>query len=323
MIYILGAGAMGCLWAAHLQTSLKASSPPKTTPSRAVSLNTRSLGFISTRPQAAANLEFSLHSPFLPYINDSKDFSIPVYQTLGEPNTSNIILVCTKSYDALPALNKLKKQITPQTCLVLFQNGLGSQHAILEAFPNNAIFAAVTTEGVNRVSPSKVIHAGQGLTSIGALNAQVDNADTLDKCLSLLAHPGINLKKTENIWCSLWNKLAINCAINPFTALLNCPNGELMTQPYFQTTWPKLKQELALMLDAAGYPCEEGKLEQIVYEVIDNTKHNISSMLQDIRLKKQTEINDINGFAYQFLKSKHLAYQDNQTLCRKVQALHE
>jgi len=312
MIYILGAGAMGCLWAAHLQTSLTTSS-----------LNTNFLGFISTRPNIEKEIEFSLHSPFLPHITGSQDFSIPVYQTLSESNTPNIILVCTKSYDALPALNKLKKQVTPKTCLILFQNGLGSQHAILEAFPNNPVLAAVTTEGVNRVSPSKVIHAGQGLTSIGALNHQAATIDSLNLCFSLLAHPGIDIKKTENIWPSLWYKLAINCAINPFTALLDCPNGELITQPYFQATWPKLKQELALMLDAAGYPCEENKLEQIIYEVMGKTKNNISSMLQDIRQKKQTEINDINGFAFQFLKSKHLAYQNNKTLWRKVQALHK
>jgi len=301
MIHILGAGAMGCLWAAHLQTSL--------TPEQ--------LCFISTRTPSQASVNFEIQSPFLPYINSHKQFTAPIRKSLYTPDKTNIILLCTKSYDALPALQNLKNQIGSEVMFVLFQNGLGSQHQILKEFPNNPVFAAVTTEGVNKTA-TQIVHAGQGTTSIGPLNKPAQNQTSLKTCYDLLTHKGLEVKAEENIWPSLWKKLAINCAINPFTAVLNCPNGQLTHEMYFTSKWTLLRRELSNMLNAANVSSNEAELEELVFNVIESTKNNISSMLQDVRQNKQTEIEDINGFAFRYLKSQGLEYKTNEKLWNEV-----
>lgn len=312
-IYILGAGAMGSLWATHLHLALK-------------DQNQHSVRFISTRTNSSKQISFSLNSPFLlaHQNNHRTDFNIDLdltpYQTLATAtqDNPNIILLCTKSYHALDAALQLKPYLNEHNYLVLFQNGLGSQHKILEAFPDTPIFAAVSTEGVNRQENGSLIHAGKGLTRIGPLNDKAKEPAFFERCVDALTYPGLATEATGDIWQALWEKLTINCAINPFTALLNCPNGEIIHTDLFKENWPTLKTELSEMMTAAGFPISETDLEARVFQVIQSTRTNIASMLQDVRAKRKTEIEDINGFAAKYLKDRNLKNSVNTMLYEKL-----
>jgi 2-dehydropantoate 2-reductase len=299
---------MGCLWAAHLHHST--TSAIKTQASHHIK-------FISTRAIENTSILIDIQSAFLPHIPQTEHtrFSVESTHTTSRIDT---LIVCTKSYDCYPALQQLQNHLHSKTKIILFQNGLGSQYQVLDALPDIPLYAAVTTEGVNKRSMTQIIHAGQGTTRIGPLNKAAEEAATFEQCIHLLSHKGINVKKEHDIWPALWNKLSINCAINPFTALLDCPNGEVKSSELFRSLWPALKHELTCLLNQAGYPSSESQLETLVFQVMNNTKDNISSMLQDTRNKKRTEIDDINGFAYRFLKEKNLTYSANHTLWKEV-----
>ncbi len=317
-IYILGAGAMGCLWATHLHLTYN-SLVQKYSPNHSVQ-------FLSTRKDAPEIINVSLNSPFLlAHQNPQQtnfDINIPVVKTskleTATIETPNIILLCTKSYHALDAALQLKPCLNEHCYLVLFQNGLGSQHKILDTLPSTPIFAAVSTEGVNRQENGTLIHAGKGVTRIGPLNDKAKDISTFKRCVDALTHQGLTTEATENIWQALWEKLAINCAINPFTAILNCPNGEIKDSALFQENWPKLKTELSEMITAAGFPLSEAEMEARVFKVIHDTRTNIASMLQDIRASRKTEIEDINGFASAYLSSRYLSNRANKLLYEMI-----
>lgn len=312
-IYILGAGAMGSLWATHLHLALKDQTQ-------------HSVRFISTRNNPPKQISFSLNSPFLLAHQNSQqaqfEIDISVVKTselkVATAENPNIILLCTKSYHALDAALKLKPYLNEHNYLMLFQNGLGSQHKIQDAFPDIPIFAAVSTEGVNRQENGTLLHAGKGLTRIGPLNEKAIKPTVFERCIDALTYQGLATEATENIWQALWEKLAINCAINPFTAILNCPNGEIIHSDLFKENWPTLKTELSQMMTAAGFPISETELEARVFQVIHNTRTNIASMLQDVRAKRKTEIEDINGFAAKYLKDKSLKNSVNTMLYEKL-----
>lgn len=311
-VHILGAGAMGCLWAAHLRFS---------SPSANVS-------FIDSRitDQQAPNssLNFSVESPFLGHIPDHEAQS---FERLT-PFTTDLIecvFVCTKSFDALTGLNSLKDKISENTVIVLFQNGLGSQYDIVESFPANPIFAAVTTEGANKQSSAHIVHAGKGITRVGPLTQTAKNEIVYQGLLEhLQTNQGletIDVQYEPNIWQALWHKLVINSAINPYTALLNCPNGEVSESSRFKGEWPELRKELAELLEHAEHPISEEAIEALVFDVMNKTQANISSMLQDVRAGKRTEIADINGFAARFLASHNLSNTMNKTLEEDIKSI--
>ena len=304
---------MGSLWATHLHLALKKQTQ-------------HSLSFISTRNNSPNQISLSLKSPFLLAHQNkhSTDFDIDIglihHQKLAKatPDQPNIILLCTKSYHALDAALQLKPYLNAHNYLVLFQNGLGSQHKILAALPDIPIFAAVSTEGVNRQENGTLIHAGKGLTRIGPLNDKAKVPTIFEHCVDALTHQGLATEVTVNIWQALWEKLAINCAINPFAALLNCPNGEIIHSGLFKENWPNLKRELSEMMTAAGFPTSEPEMEVRVFQVIHNTHTNIASMLQDVRAMRKTEIEYINGFAAKYLEDKCLNNSVNKLLYKKL-----
>lgn len=311
-IHIMGAGAMGCLWAAHLHFGFKDNTD-------------HNVSFIDGRARSGQtekkSISFRLSSPFLSYVPDGStlDFKFEQPTTISKP--LDCLLVCTKSYDALTGLKYLDELISEQTILILFQNGLGSQYDILQAFPNNPVFAAVTTEGANKTSKADVIHAGKGLTRIGALSKAAENKTLREKLLSQLlpsADESLAIHFEANIWKALWHKLVINCAINPYTALLDCPNGDVHPSQLFQDEWPALRKELNDLLNAAHHPLPEDSIDSMVMDVMKKTRSNISSMLQDVRAKKRTEITDINGFAARFLSSHQRANKINSALEQAV-----
>jgi 2-dehydropantoate 2-reductase len=315
-IHIMGAGAMGCLWAAHLHCAF-------------ANIADHQVSFIDGRESSEQRsspstdaLSFHFNSPFLAYIPDSSTFNFKLDNASTITEHLDCLLVCTKSYDALSGLKHLSKHISERTILVLFQNGLGSQYDVLQAFPDNPIFAAVTTEGANKVSKVNVIHAGKGLTRIGALSKTAENEALAKKLLSHLQAPSVDEQLSicfeHNIWKALWHKLVINCAINPYTAILDCPNGEVHLSERFKDDWPRLKKELSELLIDAHHPLPENSINRLVMDVMNNTHHNISSMLQDIRTNKRTEIADINGFAARFLKSHQRDHTINSALEKAV-----
>ncbi len=295
MIAILGAGSMGCLWAAHL-----ASLAPV---------------FLSSRHTPEGKLTFN----FTALSGEQQQHSFPLLHPDLLDTKIATLLVCTKSHQSLGALASITPAISPETKIVLFQNGLGSQFEILDAFDEHTIFAAVTTEGVNRPRPHEVVHAGKGETHIGPLSSSA--AAKLNGLDTELSSSGLTLKTHDEVWHMLWKKLAINCAINPFTALFDCPNGQVRQSHLFQSLWPELRSELSLLLNAAGHPVDAEALEQQIFAVMDNTANNISSMLQDIRQGKRSEIDDINGFAASFLAERNLPNRVNALLRERVHAL--
>ena len=97
----------------------------------------------------------------------------------------------------------------------------------------------------------------------------------------------------NNIASANWRKLAVNCVINPLTALYGCRNGDLQRYPEQIET---LCREVASVMAMEGYHTSCEGLMQYVMDVIRSTADNVSSMLQDIRNQRHTEIDYITGY---------------------------
>lgn len=100
-------------------------------------------------------------------------------------------------------------------------------------------------------------------------------------------------------------KLSANAVMNPITALLNVPNGALAHNPALSMVQRMLLAEISLVL--RGLPELEGipnvhlrfsaqRLEHFVLGIIALTAENSSSMREDFRHFKMTEIDFINGY---------------------------
>ena len=294
MIGILGAGSLGRLWGAMLPAG--------------------GVAFIA-RPGEPTGA--SVDYRFRPFEGPESQVRIPFLQPGDEPE---LILVTTKAGDTLDAVAGVINQFAIDTPILLFQNGLGSQQAVAKRWPERPILAASTTEGANRPESGLLVHAGTGDTWVGPMTSPAKA--TVRKAVTMLATSGLNIHPETDIVQRLWQKLIINAGINPYTAILDCPNGKILDAPLYLSTIDQLCLELSQLMDAAVRIRQTpDALRERIEQVARNTAGNTSSMRADVQRGRQTEIDFINGYVAKLGKELGIETPVNQMLTERVQQL--
>ena len=294
MIGILGAGSLGRLWGAMLPT-----------------------GGIAVIARPGEPTGASVDYRFRPFEGPESQVRIPFLQPGDEPE---LILVTTKAGDTLDAVAGVINQFAIDTPILLFQNGLGSQQAVAKRWPERPILAASTTEGANRPESGLLVHAGTGDTWVGPMTSPAKA--TVRKAVTMLATSGLNIHPETDIVQRLWQKLIINAGINPYTAILDCPNGKILYAPLYQSTIDQLCLELSQLMDAAVRIRQTpDALRERIEQVARNTAGNTSSMRADVQRGRQTEIDFINGYVAKLGKELGIETPVNQMLTERVQQL--
>lgn len=267
--HILGAGSLGSLWACRLARAGKA-----------VQLILRDEQALAAY-RAAGGLTLIEH--------DVPGHYAIAAQTCANPGPIHRLLIACKAYDCAAAVAAIAPHLAPGAELILLQNGLGSQDQVAQQVPQARCIHASSTEGAYREAPYTVRFAGQGFNWLGD-PLQPAPPDWLDD----LHEAGIPAQWTVDILTRLWRKLALNCAINPLTVLHDCRNGGLLAH---LAEVDALCAELSLLLERCGQPLAATDLAEDVQRVILATAANYSSMYQDARAARRTEIRYLLGHA--------------------------
>lgn len=216
--------------------------------------------------------------------------------------------------------------------LVAWLNGLGHEEILARWVDAGRLYAAVTTEGALRTGAARVRHTGRGETHLGPMSpgggAQSEGVAALSPLVAVLRRAGLVVHATPDIRPRVWRKLAVNCAINPLTALLGVPNGALVDAAELHPVMRAVVEEVAAVAkaegvalgdDPAGAPLVDGLLEE-VFAVCRKTAANRSSMLQDLERGQPTEIAHLNGAVAQRAAHRGEAAPVNATLAQLVRA---
>ncbi|WP_170243541.1 ketopantoate reductase family protein [Halovibrio variabilis] len=212
------------------------------------------------------------------------------------PEPPAFLHVTTKAMMAESALAGITGCMPLSTPLVLWQNGFLAQPRITQAWPG-PVLCATTTEGAYLTGDDGVVHAGRGHTFIGDLyNQHGELAEELAQTLTLA---GLTATAVGDIRQRLWQKLAVNAAINPLVALAGVRNGELRGEAHAGRVVAVVKEVAAIMMAEGILPPNNGQGEEawftLVWQVVESTANNKASMLQDVEAKRPTERGAILG----------------------------
>ncbi|MDG3087364.1 2-dehydropantoate 2-reductase [Vibrio hannami] len=290
-ITVLGAGAIGSLWAYKLAEA-----------GHNVSVWTRD----TTQTRFAIELD---EKPL-------KQFTANSFDTLAD---SDLLLITVKAWQVRKALLPILNRLHSETILVFMHNGMGAVDEIkaeIERFP---VVLATTTQAAYKPNANKVLHTGNGSTQLGAYN-------TAGKQCAFLAevfqHALPEVSWNKNISNALWNKLAINCAINPLTAIYQITNGELSEEEY-QPSLEKVVEEVSLVMSAEGIETDQFALLEKVKAVISATARNHSSMQQDIYHQRRSEIDYINGYLCRTADRHAIDAPENKKLYNQIKQIEQ
>lgn len=200
-------------------------------------------------------------------------------------------LVTVKSSDTAAAAAALDR-LPNEPVRVSLQNGLGNEEILADS--GHPVLGAVTNNGATLREDGEVFHAGLGEVILGAFSPETSTeaALRLAACFSAVGFPA---RETEDIRRPLWEKVILNAAVNPVTALLGLRTGELLTDPGRRQVVSRVAAEACRVAESEGVPCEPSEVEATIRRVAAATPENRSSMLQDLERGRPTEIEAING----------------------------
>lgn len=218
---------------------------------------------------------------------------------------SDLLLVTLKAWQVSDAVKGLAGTLPKTTPILLIHNGMGTVDELKNL--QQPLLIGTTTHAARR-DGNVIVHVASGTTHIGPGRQQDGDfsylAETLQEVLPDVAWH-------NNIRPALWRKLAVNCVINPLTALQECKNGELRDYP---EEIKKVTHEVAAVIEREGHHISADELLDYVYQIIENTAENVSSMLQDIRAMRHTECDYITGFLLRRARAHGIAVPENARL---------
>ncbi len=310
-IVIIGQGAMGLLWYHHLS---QVNTPVHV--SLRVSLLASNQDKLSPAEQSNAQYQFT------PYQQVNVQSHSLSYAQADDIKQADIILLCIKSFQVANALAKISTDISPSCMVILAHNGMGTLDQVSTILPDEqAIFAMLTTHGCLRNAPLTITHTGKGHSDIGIISGKVTLRRQI-KLTNLLQHALSEVYFHQDIMQKQWLKLAINCVINPITAINNIENGEVIQDKYARQI-TLLLTEVKAVSDKVGINLDIKELTQSVKKVAQATAKNSSSMRCDVLAKKPTEIDYINGYIHRLGEKYHVATPENSHLWQLVRNLHQ
>ncbi len=215
------------------------------------------------------------------------------------------VIVTVKSYDTAAAARQIGA-LNRKVPVLSLQNGLGNAQTLARDVAQEQIAVALTTHGAIAEGEAKVWHKGRGQTVIGAIEA---GSEVADWWADVLASCAPVITPSAEIQREIWRKAMVNIGINPFTALLGVKNGQLLREPDVLPLMRAAVEEAEAVAKLAGVELSDS-MERVL-DVCRHTAENTSSMLQDVRFGRRTEIDAMCGVIVQIAEAAGLSVPHN------------
>jgi 2-dehydropantoate 2-reductase len=260
-------------------------------------------------------------------IGDAFFENVKAYESLDRvpgKEVYDFILVCTKSNDTAKAARILSESpgmIKDSTCIVLCQNGWGNREIFIRYFPERQVYNARVITGFHRHAPNHVditVHVQP--VNLGSIHH--NPSPELVPLRDAIRKGGLTSEITDCIDKDLWAKMLFNCSLNPLGAIFDVPYGELKKSEHTRAVMEDIVREIFLVLDASGnrsyWENYKDYFGFLIDTLIPGTAKHESSTLQDIRMKKPTEIDALTGAVVALAEKHNVDVPVNRMLYRMI-----
>lgn len=271
-IVIVGAGAMGCLFAARLALAGNQVSVVDVDSARLACIAADGIVLDDDAGTHLARVTASL----------AADVTGPV----------DLLVLFTKGMHSAAAIQSVGHLASTGCTVLTLQNGLGNVEAIARVFAAEKILWGVTDfpadlEGANLVKSHGQGHIFLGNYPNGANGRAMAVAALFEQAgLQALADPHVNI--------SVWEKVAFNAALNALCTVSGLPVGGLDC-PHGRNVARAVIDEIVAIAAAEGVDVNRARLDAKVDFALANHRGHKPSMLQDRLAGRRTEIETING----------------------------
>ena len=221
------------------------------------------------------------------------DFVAPVHavtQAAALP-ACDFGIVATKSMHTRSAVQAAAPALR-DAAVVSVQNGLGNEDVVAELLAKVIRGSIVTAGAVT--GPGVVRYDAPGDSWFGPFEPRPAAAQEIARLADLLTRGGLATHAVPDARGAQWTKVAFNAATSPLSALTGLTVGQVCTDPGLREQVDRLLAEALAVCAAAGIELLRDPAES-VQEAIDEAFWHKPSMLQDVLARRLTEIDVLNG----------------------------
>lgn len=247
--------------------------------------------------------------------NEVQTFKVKASLIENINDKADIVILCIKANDIDSFLANSNIENFKHSIFLTLQNGMGFYDKINNSINCKSLLSGINSYGIIKDNDISIVLAGEGFITIGNYYDTKNDDKSLNLILNLFKLSGLNTNYSNSIRQELWKKLCVNACINPITALIRKENGYLLLKSeYYEKLVNNICFEVAEVAKAIGIAANIEEYKESLYTVIEKTKKNKSSMLQDFLHNKITEIDYITGYIVKQARKYNIKTPYNETI---------
>ncbi len=271
-VVIVGAGAMGCLFAARMAEQ-----------GAHVTLVDVDRDRLSAIGQGGIELT-----------DDSGTRTVAVGAALAAEVASpvDLVLLFTKGTHSAAAIGSVAHLATPGTVALTLQNGIGNADLLAATFGAENVLMGTAHVPADFTGKAGVVTHGFGFLELGGFTAPAQQfAEAVG---TLLDRAGFKAKIASDANHAVWEKVAFNAALNAMAMICGTPNAGMDNEPGRRIA-AKVVGETVAVASAKGILLDPDHILSTIDSALREHAHHKASMLQDREHGRQTEIATINA----------------------------
>lgn len=226
-------------------------------------------------------------------------------------------LVLVRSHLTRTALAEHEGCIGPETRLLTLQNGLRNLEVLVEVVGERRAFGGVTFVGSELERPGTVRNTNVGPTTLGGDDRTF--SDHIGGVFRSADLPDVSVVDDPEPY--IWDKQLVSLAFKPVASLTRLPNGRIVDDQDLVRIMEQLVGEARAVADARRIPRLTDNVIDRVIEIGRNNPDHRSSMLQDVRANRKTEIDEINGAIADYADAEGIKAPYNRMVTTLVRGL--
>lgn len=298
-IAIIGAGAMGCLFAARLAEAGAAVTLVDVDADRLASLAGDGITIDDDQGERIVRIKAAAVA---------SDVTGPV----------DLVILFTKGMHSAAAMRSVAHLASADTYAMTLQNGLGNAEAIAELFPPQRILIGVTDLPADLQGSARVASHGTGQIWLGAYAEGGEGA--VAPVVDLFNRSGLPTTADQAVQVAIWEKVAFNAALNSLATVTMLTVGG-MNQPAGRRIALAIVDEVVATAAAEGIAIDRERIAGKIDHAFNHHINHKASMLQDRIAGRKTEIESINGAIVQIARRHGIATPVTDTLADLVRMI--
>jgi len=236
----------------------------------------------------------------------------------------DMIIVTVKSYVTEEVARQLGPLVLDNTYVFLLQNGYGNFEAAAKSISEDKIILGRVIFGAETLTygESKVTVIADDVI-IGSPKNLI-NPEFMEEFAVMFRKALIPTKASLEIMNYIWGKIIYNSALNSLGAIFEVSYGKLAEEPVTRELMNQMVGEIFDLLRLKNiptfWPDAQSYLSNFYDHLVPHTSAHHSSMLQDIRSGRHTEIDALNGAVVELAHQSGSPVPVNEVVVAMVKA---